>query len=503
MAPLKQPLSLCSKCLIILVRSINRCSNIAKACVVQALQTGGDWEEMMEIVRNLLLEVRDEYFTMIPAKLKKQIAPLAINTVDEVIHNSEQLAERSVVGNSRYQQISTMLMSSVMYRCLVSVDIKDLKSKFSVVAVVSCLHLVPRLEILKLPSRFDVNASLLDKIRHLPSLKHYEQPRYCDNDIIAEIGQHCRLVSRVVVNLSKDIDDICIPHLFHLEGLVNLNISETFVSKDGYLNILRELKGLKNLSWSYDFIDDILVALDASSLENKELAACNVENLQLLAEKCINITSLILYSYTVSESLDALSRLQSLELLMAVGIKFAKFNAYSTFLSIGQRLKALTFKYVSDLDICIIIRNCVCLCKLEIWHCTFTTDTLYADLDMCHFHILNRLKLTNNEGDAWYIDILNNYTELEYLEVDSKVEFDDNYFLYAFAVDGFRRLKELYVKNGLKITARVADMLTEFCEDLRFLGKFKKWEHFTEEEFRDLTRRIREMNYDLKVYFLA
>ncbi|KAJ9590449.1 hypothetical protein L9F63_016536 [Diploptera punctata] len=432
-----------------------------------------------------------------PREVLNIIALDSLLIIDKLIVNNERAAIS--IGNVNYLMISSYIMNLVLFPCMEHLDVTKLKSEYSQRAVMLNLQYLEDVLVLKLPENCPLLSTFTSDIKYIKKLENLQLLKSCTNDMIKELGENCPNMNYINISFSTDVENKCLPDLLNLKKITYLNISSTSISINTYKIILNKLKLITNISWSENYIEEILTDIDEEILKNKVTFEGKIKAPKILVERCPNIKSLTLETSEIID-LTPISEFCNLENITLNGVNFALCNLENIFRGLGSMLRDLYLKSVEDLKISTIIECCERLQSLSIENCKFSSDEINTVPSMSHFLSLTKLSLMSNTGDTWYLNNVKYYKNLKSLNADSVDGFDDDFFKEAFENDAFKKLNEFAVRIGGRLSIRTANLLIDSCPDLKVIGYLHEWTGLNTLDTEKIVEGIWENNYNLKVW---
>ena len=237
----------------------------------------------------------------------------------------------------------------------------------------------------------------------LPTLKFLKSLRLskcrgCSDQLLHKLGNHCRNLQELVVNLCPKVTDVGIealctkynPNEVGCFGIVHLDVTATSVTTKSLERILLGLPKLRKLCFSdvSGETDLGFVAIPLLRIVHLDLFGTFLVNsdLKLLIDNCPELTELRLnlssmLNKIVTNHLPLLSHLKSLDLGGASdGILF---DDVETFLKRrGDQLESLNLSGLNDVCISVLCTYCKSLKELILAHCQNVDLTLPAIGDL-------------------------------------------------------------------------------------------------------------------------
>ncbi|KAJ9590557.1 hypothetical protein L9F63_016406 [Diploptera punctata] len=456
------------------------------------VKTGGDWDSKMTEITSKVLETKIKILSL-PRHRVEEITPLAIAMVDNVIQEKTE----NCMGSIRYMELCTRLLWTVIYSSLTKVDISKFKSNITQSILIALLEFLQSTTTLKFP---EINnpvfiEELRFRITGFPNLRYFDFKTLCTDEIIQSICENCPRILVILVNCSKRITDKSVPFLSSLQKLKTLNIHSTSISTKGYREIISRLKHLHNICWNNEG-DDLITDIETQDLSKIKYFAGNFSSSETLVTKCPNIISLCLIK--VETDLLSLSALKSLEVLHMFFLNFSNYNVRHLFPNIAH-IKELEFGHIDQLDICLLIKNCVFLKKLTVQNSVFSENEMVINPASEHFSNLRNLTLISNTNYHWYASNVKYYNNLSSLTSDIEDVLVYQYFDDVLSNNGFKNLEIFIFTKSKNLDIRTALRLMKSCPKLRVLGKLGSWGSMNDVYIKYIRNMVKVKKYNLEL----
>ncbi|KAJ9590555.1 hypothetical protein L9F63_016404, partial [Diploptera punctata] len=162
-------------------------------------------------------------------------------------------------------------------------------------------------------------------------------------------------------------------------------------------------------------------------------------------------------------------------------------------------IKELEFGQIDQLDICLIIENCVFLKKLTVQNSVFTENEMVINPASEHFSSLRNLTLISNTNYHWYASNVKYYNNLSSLTSDIEDVLVDQYFDDVLSNNGFKNLETFIFTKSKNLDIRTALRLIKSCPKLRVLGKLGSWSGMDAADVKYIRNVVKIIKYNLEL----
>jgi hypothetical protein len=507
MPPLKQPLDLRE---MLIQRIINILQDRSKACIRglhPAAQTGR--EAYLEQIQNMQKEsdMYSELLTFLPMQVSEHISFAVVRKIIDTISEYDgQYKDLHVAENYDEEQYNTVfrnIVRSVLSPSIREYNTRDISSSFAKKLVIGTLNSIHNLTSFVLDTKTETNHSdlLASNIHHLRNLETFIYKFHSTNEVVEQLGLHCNALKFISLSNSRAVTNLCAPHLLKLSKLNYVNVSRTSITDVLYQVILINLPEIANIICK-DRHENVLYNIGTENLHKIKFYRGPIINIDILTQKCSNITCLILFK--VNDDISKMTALNSLTLLEIKKGNYETSNLQSILSSTGHRLMELCLYYVENVNISHIIMQCSGLKKLCIERCTFVPvdqNTVFNQQNP-HFRSVIDLVITESTENEIHNHHLPYYVNLESFAWSGDEILNDDLVSEAIRQGGFENIVELYIQetgDGV-LTMRTVELLIEHCERLRILGYLRRWGRLTEDDISNLKNIIKTRNLDLDIY---
>jgi hypothetical protein len=341
---------------------------------------------------------------------------------------------------------------------------------------------------------------LARNIHHLRKLKKFEYMYYSTNEVVEQLGLHCNALQVISLSNSRAVNNLCVPHLLKLQKLHYVDVSETSITCALYQFLLINLPEIVNIICK-DLHEKVLYNIGTESLNTiKHYRGCII-NMDILTQKCSNITSLQLHQVNADVSnLTALNCLKSLEITKG---NYETSNLQVILNDTGHKLTALGLYRVENVNISHIIMQCSGLIELSIEWCTFVPvdqNTVFHPKNP-HFRSVIHLVISRSSKNEMPDQHLGYYVNLETFRWTGDEILNDDLISEAIRQGGFRNIVKILIYeagDGI-LTMRTVELLIRHCERLQTLGELEEWGRLTDDDKSNLKNIIKIRNLNLEI----
>jgi hypothetical protein len=246
---------------------------------------------------------------------------------------------------------------------------------------------------------------------------------------------------------------------------------------------------------------DVLDHIARERLDTISHVSGYVSNINILTQKCPNITNLTMSWLTEDmTSVTALIALRSLQI--AYG-DYGMYNLNTVLQGIGHRLTELCLKSTENVNLAHIVTLCSGLENLVLDRCRFLPFDPHATIDprSPHFKSLISLKITKSPSDTTDYFHLRYYVNLKKIGCHDMEIFTEGFVRDAVRRGTLRNLESVHITEtghgALTMTA--AELLIQHCDNLKSLGYLTRCPHFSTDLIREFRQGILVQNYDIDI----
>jgi hypothetical protein len=490
-------------------RIINILQDRSEACIRglhPAAQTG--LQAYLEQIQNMQHEsdMYSELLTFLPMQVSEDISSAVVTKIIDIISNYDREYKRLQVASThdeeQYSTACRNIVRSVLCPSIREYDMTQISSSFAQKLVIETLDSFHNLTSLVLDTETENDHSglLASNIHHLSNLEIFIYKFHSTNDVVEQLGLHCNALIVINVSKSRAVTNVCVPHLLRLKKLHYVNVSKTSITDVLYQVLLINLPEIENIICT-DRHENVLYNIGTESLHTIKLYRGCIINMDILTQKCSNITSLTLYQ--VNDDVSNLTALNCLKSLKVLKGNYETSNLQVILNGTGHRLNELCLLRVDNVNISHIIMQCSGLNKLGIEQCTFVPvdqNTVFHPQNPHFRSVIELVIMQRNENEICKQNF-QYYVNLESFACSGDEILNDDLVSQAIRQGGFKNIVELliYETGDGVLTMRSAELLIEYCERLRLLGLLQRWGRLTEDDISNLKNIIISRNLDLKI----
>lgn len=328
----------------------------------------------------------------------------------------------------------------------------------------------------------------------------------CTDNVLKTLSKNCpRLMSLDITN-SKSINNASIDILVDLKNLRAVQLYRTSVTMEGYINILLHLPELRDigryeeLGRCFEFIDDYYPTYGNFQLENFVSIQATTKQIQILCEKCPNLSSISLFHNVLRLDLMTLIGLNQLSKLKLLSCDFFADQIRDVLQVKGCNLTSLNLEHVDEIDMNALVyisQFCPDLKTLVLCNCNLMLSTSVRRFTLPPFMNLENLTLIG-ECTSQHIEfILCNAHRLKFIHFGTQIVTNDELFEKVFLRNELKLLEEIRILHSDFLTIKTAYALINNCVNLQKLFEIESWLGVTSWEFEGLKSYIAEKNFDV------
>ncbi|XP_055841679.1 uncharacterized protein LOC129908889 isoform X1 [Episyrphus balteatus] len=341
----------------------------------------------------------------------------------------------------------------------------------------------------------------------------------CTDTILELLAKACPYLHTLDVCSSKSITNNSVKYLSNLSNLRVLQLYSTSVTIDGYATLFIKMPFLQDIG-RFDDIGRCLeyVYMKYQSYEAKDIPQLQLrvfssrfvvtKHLQILAEFCPEITTVLLFHNPLLNDLMALIAINKLSVLKLLSCDFFGDQVRDVLQVKGCNLTHLHLEHVDQLDMNALIyisQYCPDLKILTFYYCDFIESTsLYIrKLEIPPFMNLEKLTITSACFEQHMEFLMSNCFKIKTVHIGTMAPTTDALIDAILSKNPMEHLDSLNIafSNGLSI--RTAYKLVEVCPNLRMLGELGSWALINEFELECFKMFIATRNFDLDIQTFA
>jgi hypothetical protein len=366
--------------------------------------------------------------------------------------------------------------------------------------VLATLDRVPNLTSLYFSPLSQINRStdLASVIHHLASLETFTYRVHCTDELIAQLALHCTQLKVLHISYSRGVTNNSFHSLVQLRKLQSLELDGTRISTQRYGSLLSELPEIKNIKFRRR-LENIVNPLAMENLLTISHVDGHAQNINILTQRCPNITNLNLGKVTVD--LAALAALPSLRSLFLANGNYATSHVTAVLIGVRATLTELKMLYISNVSLQDIVTHCRILESLALWKCLFLPLNADEPLNpqLPHFRNLIYLEISKRRGDHTNYNYIRHYVSLKKIRLESINIFTVEFTRGVVRSGIFTNLEEFCVRESGRgaLTMEAVDMLIQNCPRLNLIEGLGDCPRFNAALIQRLERRSLMRNLDL------
>ncbi|XP_069668909.1 uncharacterized protein [Periplaneta americana] len=318
---------------------------------------------------------------------------------------------------------------------------------------------------------------------------------HCTDKILQVVAYSSKLQYLDVMS-SVEVTDLSVKSLLHLRKLKIVNMASTWLTAEGYIQLLVGLPQLDKLVW-FDLNGQALGDVRTSSplsLHSYEASRVSIDQLNIMVHKCPFLTQVNFH--WVQADLSVLGSLKCIR-----DIKLAHSNAVNSNLRglleiIGYNITSLELQEVVDVDLLMIGVLCMNLKKLSLV-CSFQASdhTLLGVNTTPLFRQLEELRYGSQYSECLFFNCIN----IRRLEVIKCLNFNDQVVATLLSKNPLRELQVLSVGHCGNLSCSTVLLLLDSCINLRVLEGLDRWGGVTKSQVMELESEMKRKNLDLEI----
>jgi ribonucleases P/MRP protein subunit RPP40 len=352
----------------------------------------------------------------------------------------------------------------------------------------------------------DMEQVLVDGIENMSNLMHLRLNYDCTDNVLKTLVKNCpRLMSLDITN-SKNINNASVDILVDLKNLRQIQLYRTSVSMEGFINILLHLPELRDIG-RYDelgrcleYIDDYYPTYGNFKLESFISIQATTKQIQILSEKCPNVSSISLFHNILLLDLMVLIGLNNLAKLKLLSCDFFADQIRDVLQVKGCNLTFLSLEHVDEIDMNALVyisQYCTELKTLVMCNCNLIESTSVTRFKLPPFMNLENLTLIGECTSQHLEFILCNSHRLKFIHFGTQIITTDELFVKVFLRNELSQLEEIRILHSDFVTVKTAYALVNNCINLQKLFEIECWLNVLPCEFDELKQYIKAKNFDV------
>lgn len=360
---------------------------------------------------------------------------------------------------------------------------------------------------------------VLDGLATMRNLRTLVLNYDCTDTILELLETACPHLHTLDVCSSKSITNNSVKYLSNIKSLRVLQLYSTSVNLEGYSRLFIRMPYLQDIG-RFDYFGQCLEHVyqtyqsyppnECPKLQLRVFSSRFVvtKHLQILAELCPEITTVLLFHNPLINDLMALIAIDKLSVLKLLSCDFFGDQIRDVLQVKGCNLTHLHLEHVDQLDmnaLMYISQFCPDLKILTFYYCDFIESTsLYIrKLEIPPFMNLEKLTITSACFEPHMEFLMSNCYKIKTIHIGTMAPTTDALIDTILSKNPMEHLDSLNIafSNGLSI--RTAYKLVEVCPNLRMLGELGSWALINEFELECFKMFITTRNLDLDIQTFA
>lgn len=356
----------------------------------------------------------------------------------------------------------------------------------------------------------DMEEAVIKSLKNLHSLKYLFINYDCTDNILRCVAENCTNLVKLDVSCSKYITNSSIDILAKLKDLQSVQLYRTFVTLDGFVNLLLKCKKLQDIGRC----DEIGKVLEYINLYHPKSGPFQLvtyvsryatnDHLQLAVQMCPHIRSMTIFHNTLQSDLMVLIGLGDLRELKLLSCDFYADQIKQVLQVKGCNITHLHLEHVDQIDLnalMYISQLCPLLECLTLYNCSLIQHTsLYTKkLDIAPFRNLKKITLVSMSTEEQLLFIFTNCLNAEFIHIGTAVQLTDDFLLKILDKNPLIYLKELRIMQSDFLTIRSIEKIIESCMSLEILVEIESWALLTDHDREYIRNYIKVNNYNIDI----
>ena len=353
---------------------------------------------------------------------------------------------------------------------------------------------------------FDMEEALCDGLKNMNHLRHLCLNYDCTDSVLRTLVKNCPLLVSLDISNSKNINNKSVDLLVDLKNLRSVQLYRTSVLMEGYINILLHLPELQDigrfdeLGRCLEYIADYYPSYGNFRLESFVSVQATTKQIQVLCDKCPNLSSISLFHNVLLLDLMALIGLNQLSKLKLLSCDFFADQIRDVLEVKGCNLTTLSLEHVDEIDMNALIyisQFCPELKTLVLCNCNLMESTSVRRFKLPPFMSLENLTVIGECSYKHLEFLLCNAHRLKFLHLGTQIITSDELFEKVFLRNELSQLEEMRILHSDYLTVKTAYALVNNCFNLQKLFEIESWLAVTPTEFEELKRYVKLKNFDV------
>ncbi|CAF4760657.1 unnamed protein product [Pieris macdunnoughi] len=354
----------------------------------------------------------------------------------------------------------------------------------------------------------DMEASMIKSIKELHALKYLYINYDCTDKILKCIVESCTKLEKLDVSCSKCITNESIDIICKLKRLKSIQLYQTFVTWEGFVNLLINCKTLEDIG-RCDEVGRVLEFIHKNCPEalpfNLKIFVsryANSKHLQLAVDTCPDIFNMTVFHNTLQSDLLVLIGLKNLSKLKLLSCDFYADQIKQVLQVKGCNLSYLHLEHVDQIDLnalMYISQMCPLLHTLTFYNCSLIQHTsLYTKtLDILPFRNLRKLTCVSGFSDEQLLFLLSNCINIEFIQIGTAVQLTDEFIMMLLEKNPLIYLKELRIMQSDFLTIASIEQIIQNCISLEILVELESWSMLSDSDRDYIKNYIKVNNYNI------
>jgi hypothetical protein len=403
-------------------------------------------------------------------------------------------------GNEEeHDSLCVAMFRSVLTPYVYKYDDEIMWDSFTQNLVVQTLDSVPGLRTLYLPYAAHINQSahLARMIRHLKQLQVFAYRFGYTDEIIEQLALHCPHLKKISFSGSRRLNSDSIHHLLQLKELQFVYVDRTQIADKYYGLLLSKLPQIRNIKFmpkERNILDYNVVG----NLDKISHVSGYVENIEMLTQRCPNITNLDIT--TIIGDLSSLAVLTSLRTVRISRTDYVTSNVNAVLTGVGRRLTELALTWVTRVNLQDIVTLCPSLKILAVRRSFYLPLNVDAPLDpqLPHFRNLISLSINMSRRDEMNYNYIRYYVNLKRIRLLSTSIGFMRGVLNSGAFANLEEFEILEYGSGT-MTMEAVQLLIQSCSRLKRIRGLETCKRIRRSFIQELKRRFLVQNLDVEI----
>lgn len=480
-------------------------------CMMQ--ESNIDKQTALEHLRLTIEIAHDLFERFVPFYLYKPLTDEVIKGITQMIERCKEAIEFKANMAKFLSQVNVSLS---LAQSLISVKLRiinfDEMPKMIRSAFYPQLNKMRGIEWLSLGSvsggwkTMDMEHMLVDGLRNMSNLMHLCLNYDCTDNVLRTLVKNSPRLMSLDISNSKNINNASVDILVELKNLQAVQLYRTSVSMEGFINILLHLPELRDigrydeLGRCFEYIDDYYPTYGNFQLQNFVSVQATTKQIQILCEKCPNISSLSLFHNVLLLDLMAVIGFNRLTKLKLLSCDFFADQIRDVLQVKGCNLTTLCLEHVEQIDMNALVyisQFCPDLKTLVLCSCNLILSTSIRRSKLPPFMNLENLTLIGEANSQHLEFILCNSFKLKFIHFGTQIVTNDELFEKVFLRNELSQLEEIRILHSDFLTVKTAYALVNNCVNLQKLFEIESWLGVAPWEFEELKSYVKQKNFDV------